>query len=68
MDFDSYIFQCFNKFLNTEGNYVQTDYGKHLKDGVDYLWTNSANRNPAQVPDGIWQTLLWQHLKHFYYN
>lgn len=68
MDFDSYIFECFNKFLNTEGNFIQTEYGKHLKDGVEYLWTYSSNRNPKQVPDGVWQRILWEHLKRTNYN
>lgn len=68
MDFDSYIFQCFNKFLNTEGNYIQTEYGKHLRDGVEYLWANSSNRNPKQVPDILWKEMLWKHLKRIEYN
>ncbi len=62
IDFDSYIWACFLEFLE-ENHELTEDGGKRLKDGVEYKWTGSKNRNPI-VSDELWKEVLFAHLRH----
>ena len=68
IDFDKYIWKCFTEFLDKEENHIETVFGKRLKDGVEFLWDDSKNRNPTQVPNDTWRRLLYKHIQRFHYN
>lgn len=59
--FDSYIWQCFFRFLNKEGKY------KNYKNDTFYAY-DAENRNPEQVPELLWQKLIQRHVKTFNNN
>ena len=63
VSFDYHIGWSFIDFLNKEGNSINTENGKRLSDGVEFKWIDSPNRNPEQVPNGLWRRLLYRHLK-----
>jgi hypothetical protein len=66
--FDYYIWQCFMDFLDEEGNYIKTENGKRLKDGKEFQWIDSPNRNNKQVPNELWRAVLYCHLKEYNQN
>lgn len=66
MHFDNHIWACFLEFL--DANHVKTnDEGKRLKEGVEYDWLKTKNRNPI-VPKELWEEMLWRHLNYLNYN
>lgn len=65
INMDDYTWNCFVKFLNTEGNNDQRIGGKALNDDVHYNFAHAENRNKKQVPEKLWRSIL---IRHLYYN
>ncbi len=67
LTFDTHIWNSFVDFLHTEGNFQIVNEGIILRDGVEFLWTFTPNRNPI-VSQEIWEDILLNHLLRYKYN
>ena len=68
ISFDYHIWKSFIAFLNKEEKSANKKNGKGSSDDFEFRWMDSSNRNPEQVPDGLWRRLLHKHLKDFNHN
>lgn len=68
IDFESYILRCMNDFTNRQKPFLETEYGKMMTDSQEYACSEKTNRNPKQVPGGVWVRLVFKHLRGFSYN
>lgn len=64
--FNKYIWSCFLEFLD-EYNEKMENEGKQLKEGTEFNWNDTKNRNPI-VPQKLWEDILLRHLHHLNYN
>lgn len=66
MDFESYIHKCFIKYLEENKEPKKKEF--EMQEGSNIIWFTAPNRNPEQVPNGIWNRLLSRHLNKHNYN
>jgi|GEM_PF-4644462 len=61
--FDDAIHQAYVDFLFCEGIHAQ-----YYAAGGEFHQTDTPNRNPELVPNGIWRRLIFKHINRYYYN
>ena len=60
--FDDVIERAYFDYLFCEGIHA-----KYYLSGGEFHPTDTPNRNPNQVPNGMWRRLIFKHInKHFY--
>lgn len=64
MDFESYILKCFLKYEEEKDKTKESEPNHN----GNMIWFKAPNRNPKQVPDGMWNRLLHKHIQKFHYN
>lgn len=67
-NFDVYLFDCFEQFLNKEENHDKVEGGKCLKDGVEFRARDITNNCPEIVCFHTWQAIVYRHQREFNYN